>query len=544
MSMPYLNDWVIQIFQVGTIVVLGPLITGIIARAEAIVQMRRGPRLLQPYHDIWKYLHKETVLPEGAGPMFRAAPYIAFAAYATVPLLIPVLTNFPLPLGYMGDILGGGFVLGMASFAVSLAALDSGSPYTQLGSSRLRSFGALGEPTILIVIFTVALITHTDLPYAMVKTLEGSAVEIVRPAHLLVTAAFFLVLLAETGRVPVENHGSTLEFGMIEEARTLEHSGVGFALLRWGSTMKQLILFVIFINVLTAPWGLAADGRLDHILEAVAVFAGKAVVVGLVIAAIESSFAKLRLYKIPEFTVAGFLLAVLAVMTFVFQRSFSTGHLTVFAATSTVIAVVVLLLEFGMLRSQDIWEQLRLYGLSSALIAALAIAAAVTAHASGLYVVGLVTIALKALAIPLGIGIVLRNLEIPERVPSLVGVPTAVLGGVALSGFAFFALSELHLGRGGPLPLPALGVAAAAIFVALLLMILRPHAPSQLLGFLALENGVSLASLVVAPDLPTILALLLFFDVLIGVVVFVVLVQYLAIQRAAVMTHVLDRLRG
>jgi formate hydrogenlyase subunit 4/hydrogenase-4 membrane subunit HyfE len=542
--MPYLNDWVIQIFQVGTIVVLGPLITGIIARAEAVVQMRRGPRLLQPYHDIWKYLHKETVLPDGAGPMFRTAPYIAFAAYATVPLLIPVLTNFPLPLGYMGDILGGGFVLGMASFAVSLAALDSGSPYTQLGSSRLRSFGALGEPTILIVIFTVALITHTDLPYAMVKTLEGSAVEIVRPAHLLVTAAFFLVLLAETGRIPVENHGSTLEFGMIEEARTLEHSGVGFALLRWGSTMKQLILFVIFINVLTAPWGLAHDGRLDHILEAIAIFAGKAIVVGLVIAAIESSFAKLRLYKIPEFTVASFLLAVLAVMTFVFQRAFSTSHLTVFAATSTVIAVAILLLEFGMLRSQDVWEQLRLYALGSALIAALAIAAAVTAHAGGLYVFGLVTIALKALAIPLGIGIVLRNMEIPERVPSLVGVPTAVLGGVVLSGFAFFALSELHLGKGGPLPLPALGVAAAAVFVAFLLMIVRPYAPSQLLGFLALENGVSLASLVVAPDLPTILALLLFFDILIGVVVFVVLVQYLALQRAAVMTHVLDRLRG
>jgi formate hydrogenlyase subunit 4/hydrogenase-4 membrane subunit HyfE len=540
--MPYLNDWVIQIFQVGTIVVLGPLITGMIAKAEAIVQMRRGPRLLQPYYDIRKYLAKETVLPEGAGPFFRAAPYIVFAAYATVPLLIPVLTNFPLPLGYMGDILGGGFVLGMASFAVSLAALDSGSPYAQLGSSRLRSFGALGEPTILIVIFTVALITHTDLPYAMVKTLEGSAVA--RPAHLLVTAAFFLVLLSETGRIPVESHGSTLEFGMIDEGRTLEHSGVGFGLLRWGSTMKQLILFVIFINVLTAPWGLAADRRLDHILEAIAVFAGKAIVLGVVIVAIESSFAKLRLYKIPEFTVASFLLAVLAVMTFVFQRGFSTGHLTVFAATSTVIAVGVLLLEFGMLRSQDIWEQLRLYGLSSALIAVLAIAAAASAHAFGLYVFGLVTVALKALAIPLGVGIVLRNLEIPERVPSLVGVPTAVLGGVVLSGLAFFAVSELHLGHGGPLPLPALGVAVAAVFIAFLLMIVRPYAPSQLLGFLALENGVSLASLVVAPDLPTILALLLFFDVLIGVVVFVVLVQYLALQRAAVMTHVLDRLRG
>src|SRR5262245_19015057 len=101
--------------------------------------MRRGPSVLQPYRDIRKLLHKETVLPGNAGVMFRAAPYVSFAGYATVPLLIPVLTTFPLPLGYRGDILGGGFVLAFASFAVSLAAIDSGSPFAQLGSSRLRS---------------------------------------------------------------------------------------------------------------------------------------------------------------------------------------------------------------------------------------------------------------------------------------------------------------------------------------------------------------------------------------------------------------------
>ena len=253
--MPRLEDWQIQFFQVGTILLLGPLVTGVIARAEAIVQMRHGPRLLQPYYDIAKFFRKETVLPEGAGPVFRTAPYVSFAGYLTVPLLIPVLTTFPLPLGYMGDILGGGFILAMASFVVSLAAIDSGSPFAQLGSSRLRSFGALAEPTIIFVIFTVALTTHTDLPYALVATLKGSAVEIVRPSHLLAAAAFFMVVLAETGRIPVESHGSTLEFGMIEEARTLEHSGPGFALLKWGSSMKQLILYTIFANVLVLPWG-------------------------------------------------------------------------------------------------------------------------------------------------------------------------------------------------------------------------------------------------------------------------------------------------
>ena len=117
--MPVLPDWVVQVLQVVVVLALAPLITGVIARGEAIIQQRRGPRLLQPYHDIAKLLCKETVLPAPAGPLFRAAPYVSFAGYATVPLLIPVLTNFGLPLGYMGDILAGGLILGMAGFVIS-----------------------------------------------------------------------------------------------------------------------------------------------------------------------------------------------------------------------------------------------------------------------------------------------------------------------------------------------------------------------------------------------------------------------------------------
>jgi formate hydrogenlyase subunit 4/hydrogenase-4 membrane subunit HyfE len=540
---PTLRDWQIQFFQVGTILVLSPLVTGVIARAEAIVQMRRGPRLLQPYHDILKLFRKETVLPSEAGFIFRAAPYIAFAGYATVPLLIPVLTSFPLPLGYMGDILGGGFVLGMASFAVSLAAIDSGSPYAQLGSSRLRSFGALAEPTILFVVFTVALITHTDLPYAMAATIKGSAVEIFRPAHLLAAAAFFMVVLAETGRIPVESHGGTLEFGMIEEARTLEHSGPGFALLRWGSSMKQLILYVIFANVLIAPWGLAGSGGLGGVLIAIAILFGKALAVGAVIVVIESAFAKLRLYKIPEFTVAGFLLAVLAVVTFVFEREFE-ARLTVFGGIASVVAVSVLLLAFAMLRAQDVWEQLRLYAFGSLLVAVLAFAAAGTGHGDALYALGAVTIGFKAIVVPLGVGFVLRNLEIQTRVPSVLGVPSMALIGIVLSSFSFLALSRLHLSTVSGLPLSALAVAVAVVLIAFLLMVVRPFAPSQVLGFLVLENGASLAGIAIAPGLPLILALLLLFDVFIGVLVFVVLVQYLGVQSSTVHTGILDRLRG
>jgi formate hydrogenlyase subunit 4/hydrogenase-4 membrane subunit HyfE len=542
---PTLPDWAVQVLQVVTVLLFAPLVSGAIARVEAIVQQRRGPRLLQPYYDIAKLLRKETVLPAPAGPVFRIAPYLSFAAYATVPLLIPVLTNFPLPLGYMGDILGGGFILALASWTVSLAAIDSGSPYAQLGSSRLRTFGALNEPTVIFVIFTVALITHTDLPYVMGETLRSSAIEFLRPSHLLVIAAFFMLVLNETGRIPVQSHGGTLEFGMIEEGRVMEHSGPGLAFLRWGGHVKQLVLYVIFANVLLVPWGLAGSGDLGSVAEATGLLLAKAALIGSAVVVVESSFAKLRLYKIPEFTVASFLFAVLAVVIFLFQPSFGDATLTVFGATATISAVAVLLLELGMLRSQEVWEQLRLYALGSLVVAALAIATAADGHGgSDLYVLAAATVALKALLFPLGIGFLLRNLEADPRVPSSVGVPTSILLAITLSAFSFIALRDVQIGGVSALPLSALPIAVAGVLVALLLMVLRPHAPSQLLGFLVLENAVSLGSLVIAPGLPLILALLLLFDVLIGVLVFVVLVQYLAVEKTAVRTDILNRLTG
>jgi hydrogenase-4 component E len=260
---------------------------------------------------------------------------------------------------------------------------------------------------------------------------------------------------------------------------------------------------------------------------------------------IESSFAKLRLYKIPEFTVASFMLAVLAVVIFLFEPGFGDAHLSAFGASATIIAVLILLLEFGMLRSQDVWEQLRLYSLGSLLVAALAVVTAASGRGnSSLYVLAAATIGLKALLFPGAIRYVLRSLEVEPRVPSTIGVPSSILLGIALSAVAFVVLRPVHIGAEAALPLSALPVAVAGVLVAFVLMVVRPYAPSQLLGFLVLENAASVASLVIAPGLPIILALLLLFDVLAGVLVFVVLVQYLAVQRTAVRTDVLNRLAG
>ena len=305
----------IQVFQVGTVLVAGPGLSGFIASVEARLQGRRGPRVLQPYYDIAKLFRKESLAPEGASWVFLAAPFAAFSAYLVIPLLIPVLTTYGLPLGYTGDILGGGFLLALASFALALAAAETGSPYAQLGSSRSKTFGAITEPVVLFVVFVVALVTSTDLPYALAATVRSSAGQIVRPAHILASAALLMVILFETGRIPVETHTGTNEFGMIEEARPFEHSGPYFALIKWGSSMKQMILYVIFINIFVAPWGLASSGSAPAVGLAILAFLGKAAVVGVVIAVIDDSFSKLKLFKISEFVAAAFLLAVLGVFT-------------------------------------------------------------------------------------------------------------------------------------------------------------------------------------------------------------------------------------
>jgi len=306
---------VVQGLQVVTIAVGSPGVSGVIAKVEARLQGRRGPRVLQPYYDLGKLFGKEALRPAGVGPFFLVAPVLSFACFLTVPLLIPVLTTFPLPLGYMGDILGGGMILAFASFVIAVAAAETGGQYAQLGSSRAKTFAAIAEPVMLLVVFTVALITTTDLPYVLGAAVRSGADQILRPAHLLASAALFLVIIVETGRIPVETHTGTIEFGMIEQARPFEHSGPYLALLRWGSAAKQLVLYTILINVFVAPWGLAASTDAAPVALAIAALLAKALLLGCLIAIIDDSFAKLRLFKITEFVAAAFLLAVLSVVT-------------------------------------------------------------------------------------------------------------------------------------------------------------------------------------------------------------------------------------
>jgi formate hydrogenlyase subunit 4 len=307
------RDVLLQIGQVATVLLLSPLVQGFILRYEERVQRACGPALIQPYRDLWKLFHKELVIPDGASTIHFVAPVVAFTAMLIVPLLIPVLTNYPLPLSDMGDILGGGLILTLGGFFITLAGLDSGSAYGGIGASRSVMIAILAEPTLILVFVGITLLAKAMLPFIVNHLLVGDTSVYWSPAHVFLVCAFFILLLVETDRLPI--HSSThIEVYMIEEARILEYSGPLLALIRWASMMKQFILYTIFCNVLVFPWALSIQGAAVGALGAMVAVLGKFVLVACLVIVVETTQSRLRFYRYQEPLAASFLLAALAVI--------------------------------------------------------------------------------------------------------------------------------------------------------------------------------------------------------------------------------------
>jgi formate hydrogenlyase subunit 4 len=308
---------ILQLLQIVTVLCCAPLLKGIINQLKARVQSKQGPTIWQPYRDLWKLMHKGSVISEHASWVFHVAPIFNFITPLIVAMLIPVLTAYPLPYAFMGDMLAGGFILSLGGFFTSLAAMDTASTFGGMGSSRARVVSFLAEPVVILILFCVVLIAQVTIPFAVNQTLI-SAVSLYHPAHWLLVAALFMVILAESGRIPVDNPSSSFELSMIESSRLFEYSGQELALMEWGGAMRFFVLLVILLNVLTAPWGLAPEGgtTLLAVVLAVGSLLFKMLIVCGVIVLIESSLAKWRFFRIPEFLGAAVILAGLAIVAF------------------------------------------------------------------------------------------------------------------------------------------------------------------------------------------------------------------------------------
>jgi formate hydrogenlyase subunit 4 len=308
-----LRDILLQIAQVLSVLILAPLLQGCILQFEERVQLAQGPGIFQPYRDLWKLFRKQIVVPETASWIYWIAPVVAFTAMLTVPILIPVLTDFPLPLSDMGDILGGGLILTLGSFMIVLAGLDSGSAYGGIGSSRAVMVAILAEPSLILVFVGITLLAKAMLPFVVNHLLVANPAVYWNPAHLFLIAAFFALLLVETDRLPI--HSSThIEVYMIDEGRILEYSGPLLALLKWASMMKQFILYIIFCNVLLFPWGLSREGTAIGVLGSIAALLGKFLLVALAVVVVETTQSRLRFYRYQELLAASFVFAILSIV--------------------------------------------------------------------------------------------------------------------------------------------------------------------------------------------------------------------------------------
>lgn len=286
-----------SVLQVVLLLALAPLAQGIVQSVKARLQGRRGPVPWQPYNVALKLLRRQAIWPRDSTAVMRAAPFVQLAAIAVAAASLPLLSasggaEILLPL----------FALALGRFALGLGALDTGTPFAGLGSSREMTVGAVVEPVLLASLLPwVVIAGSTAWPALVQASLVMGVFSVVRLAAL---AAMFLVLVAETGRLPVDNPDTHLELTMIHEAMLLEYAGPPLALILWGSWLKQIFL-VALVAVLVFPWGPAGPFGL-------LATAAKWLLLLVALGVAESLTAKMRYLKVPAYLATSFALSLSA----------------------------------------------------------------------------------------------------------------------------------------------------------------------------------------------------------------------------------------
>lgn len=288
------------LIRIITIVAAAPLLGGFIRKVKNDLRMRRGAPLLQPYRNMRKLMDKEEVIPRHSSWIFRAAPWIVLAAAVAAAVPVPVLGPLCGPSG-MGDFLLIIFLFALGRFFLALGGLDAGSAFGGIGSSREMFISSLVEPVALLAIFAVSLPVGSTSPAAI------AASGALRLSSLAAALAFFALTLAETSRIPVDNQETHLELTMVHEAMLLEYSGRSLAVLELAAHVKQMVFFLLLANVLL-PWNVWG------FVSGSAVVAGKVVLIGVAVAFVEVSVAKMRLFRVVDFLSFSLVMAFMAVV--------------------------------------------------------------------------------------------------------------------------------------------------------------------------------------------------------------------------------------
>lgn len=301
-----------ELFQAILVIFAAPLFLGWVNTCRFWLGNRKTAGLFQPYRDLQKLMNKEAIVAEGASPLFRLAPYVVFGSMGLAAGLVPTVST-DLPFGPAADAIALVGIFALARVFMALGAMDIGTAFGDLGARREMMIGFLAEPATMMVLFTASLISHSTSLSTIAETL-GTHHFTLYPSLVFATTSFFLIILAENARIPIDNPGTHLELTMIHEAMLLEYSGRHLALMEWSSAVKLLVYFSVGISFFI-PWGIVPVFSTGGLLRSFLLFILKLAFLGGFLAVLESVQAKLRLFRAPEFLAVAYLLAVIAFLS-------------------------------------------------------------------------------------------------------------------------------------------------------------------------------------------------------------------------------------
>jgi formate hydrogenlyase subunit 4 len=287
-------------------------------KVRSRLEGRAGAPIHQPLLDLRKLFAKQRMRPRDSSWVFGAGPVVLVATVVAVTAVSPLVTSSP-PLGQSSDFFAVVFVLLLGSVLLALSALDTGTAFGGMGSSRSMTIGALCEPALLVAILAMAIAARTSNLPALVRIGLNHPAVIASPARILALASFLVVILAESGRLPVDNPSTHLELTMIHEATVLEYSGADLGLIIVGESMRLVFLLGLLVNLLV-PWGVAQRPGVLFFVVGLLALVAKVAIVGVAIAVFEVFTAKMRLFRLPELLAGGFVLALLGALTAVVAR--------------------------------------------------------------------------------------------------------------------------------------------------------------------------------------------------------------------------------
>lgn len=317
--MVVIPDLAVQGAQMLLVLALAPLLTGFVRKLKARLLRRRGPPLVQPYRDLLRLLRKEVVLAESASWLFRVIPYLIFALTWVAAALVPTFAA-GLLFSWSADLIAIIALIGSARFFLALAGMDVGTSFGGIGASREVMIATLAEPAMIMIVFTLALLAgSTQLSNVSAFMLSPSVG--IRVSLALALVALVMVAIAENARIPVDNPATHLELTMVHEAMVLEYSGRHLAMIELAAALK-LLLYVSLIGCVFVPWGLAPSGAGPGAqLAGVASYLAKLAAGGVLLALFETSIAKMRVFRVPDFLSAALMLGLLGTLLLFVSRS-------------------------------------------------------------------------------------------------------------------------------------------------------------------------------------------------------------------------------